>query len=1455
MNRSIFASTLACLVVSSILTGCGGSSSGSSGTTTTPTATAPTVTSISPTSVTAGSGQLSLTVNGTGFLSSTTVQVGTVVEPTTYVSSTQVTATVSAQQVANGGQFAVIALNGAASSGSGTPVNLQVNNPAPTIASLSPATLLAGTTWLQVAVTGTGFVPSTTVAVNGSARATTYTSATQVNVGLSAADVASSGTLSFTATNSTPGGGTSAASTIAVSNPVPGVGIPSTRTVLSNAATPPAITITGANYVPNTTVLLNGTARATTYVNPTQISFQLTAADIATAQSFTITIQNPAPGGGFVDCGYVYILAATPTPVITQVAPTQIIAGSGPIGLYVYGSNLYQMVGANRYVITSTVLWNGTPLTGTASFGVGTNPYVFITVPANLLTTKGTATVSVSSITSTPAVSNSLAVNIIDPPPPTLTSISPTAVPVNTATTVSLYGTGFNSSSTVALNGTTISSTYGNSTSLTATIPASSLTVPGDYSLTVTTPAPGGGTTAPLNLTAYIGIANNSMVYNPINGLFYVSVPSSAGAPYGNSIVSVDPLTGALGTPIQVGSEPNRLAITADGQYLWVALDGASAVRQVNLTTGVAGQQFSLAGNKGIYATPPTVNALAAVPGANNSVLVAANGILGIYDSGVLRGTATSFSAYSLAVNTTTSEVYAAGSGSYAVYTIAAGGLVQKGTASNGNYGSYSNDDLTVAGGRAYTDYGTVYDAESGALLGTFYATGTTAAQGPVAVDTTLGTAFILDNPQGYASSYGYSQIQTFNTSTYTNASASVIPVSVSSGSSPSTSPSHLTRWGANGLAFRTAVGVYSLRSNLVEDLSSVSADLGVALAQSGGATTGTQTTYTATITNAGPSPSTGVIFKAQIPATAALVSITPSSGACSTTAGIICNLGGLANAASATVTLVVMQTTAGNVVAAAQVTGPENDPASTNNQATASLAVTGSTYNLPPALTAISPAAIASGSGDTTITLTGTGFTSASTVQLGTTALVTGFTSITTLTATVPSAQLASLGWAPITVSNPTPGGGTSAPVPLTIYQILTAGVNHILYEPFSRKIYASVGSGSSSVTGNSIAAITPETGTFGTPVYVGSQPTKMAISDDGNILYSLLGGANNVAMFNLQTQTTQFTFSPPFTNLGSSSTGFRDVAVQTGSENTIALDFGYTSGMAIIDVDPTAKTSALRGTGTSLYTGTSLHFYDPQTLFLFNTDTWNTLDKYGVTASGLASHSPSSSSTLLHFGTFELRGNLAFADAGGLADISTTPATQIGYYPSISGYTYGQQVAPDTSIGAVFFLTSTSASSYSNTPDGLIAYNQATFLPQSVLPINMAAIEGNTSFTGIDLIRWGQDGLAALTSSGHIYLVRGPFVVPQLLNQNSAATLTSSSISTITHGVGNTLLTLTGSNFLPGVAVTWNGSYRTTTVVDTTHVTVAIPASDLAAAGSASLVATNPGATASSTLTITIN
>jgi sugar lactone lactonase YvrE len=1279
-------------------------------------------------------------------------------------------------------------------------------------------------------------------------------SSTQVDVILTATDLGTPGSLTLMAVNPAPAGGSSGAASVAVNNPIPGTITLSPSTVLTGATTPTTVTVTGTGFLPSSMVQVNGSNRATTYTSATQLSFQLTVTDQSVSANLNVAVVNGAPGGGTSPVARLLVTAPTPTPVLSSINPTQFVVNSGATSLAVFGSNL---------TADQTVEWNGTPLVTYLYNNGYPGSYLVGIVPANLLTATGTASITVSSPASTPVLSNALTLSIVDPPAPTLTSITPAAGPFNQATTLTLTGSGYSTASTVSLNGKQIDSTFNNSSSITVKLTAADLPLPGNQSFTVTTPAPGGGTTDALTYTAYIGIVNNSAVYDSTKGLFYVSVPSSAGAPYGNSIVSVDPETGALGTPIPVGAEPNKLAISSDGTFLWVGLDGASAVRKVDLTTNTAGLQFTLGGNNGIYQAPGTAVALAALPGAPDSVVVqASNASLSIYDSGVLRGTNSAYGfnpASALLVDGSKSEVYAAGQSGYQTFTYNSSGLTSLATNNSGTaFANYSSDEIQIAGGRVYTDFGRVADAESGALLGTFYTSGTNVASGTTAVDSALGKAFVLDYSQSY--SYVYNQIQIFNTADFTS-TASVIPVSLDNSSSSvlNSTPSRMTRWGTNGLAFRTPSGIYSLRSSLVKDLSSVSADLSVTLTTSG-TTTGANTTYVATVKNAGPAAATNIALLVSVPATGVLSSITASAGTCSTSNGLSCNLGGLASGATATVSIVVQQTTPGSSTLTAQVNGSETDPDLTNNQATSTVTVTGAAYNLPPVIAGITPSVIEAGATDTVITVNGSGFSSSSVVQLAGTALSTTFTSPTVLTATVPAAQLAALGWSPVTIVNPTPGGGTSNPLPLSIFKVLTVGLNHIVYEPFSRLIYAAVGSGSSSITGNSIAPITPETGTVGTPVYVGSQPSKMAISDDGNILYALLTGANSVARFNLQTQKTEFTFSPPVTNYGSPTNGFRDVAVQTGAENTIVVDFGYTSGMGIIDVDPTAQTGTLRGASTGLYTGTSLHFYDPNTLYLFNTDTWQTLDRYAITSSGFSFNSSHGSSTLQSFGTFRLVGKVGFADAGGVADVTTTPATQLGVFKPVSQSVYigNQVVAPDTSLSRVFFMTQTgsSASSYNSGPDGVVVYDPNTFMPVGTLPLNMPTIEGTTSsYTGVDLVRWGQDGLAALTSGGHLYLLRGAAVVPGELTANSAATLTSISSSTIAHGAGNTLLTLSGSNFLPGVAVEWNGSYRTTTIVDGTHLTVAIPASDLATAGSASLTAVNPGAAASSALTVTIN
>jgi hypothetical protein len=65
--------------------------------------------------------------------------------------------------------------------------------------------------------------------------------------------------------------------------------------------------------------------------------------------------------------------------------------------------------------------------------------------------------------------------------------------------------------------------------------------------------------------------------------------------------------------------------------------------------------------------------------------------------------------------------------------------------------------------------------------------------------------------------------------------------------------------------------------------------------------------------------------------------------------------------------------------------------------------------------------------------------------------------------------------------------------------------------------------------------------------------------------------------------------------------------------------------------------------------------------------------------------------------------------------------------------------------------------------------------------------------------MLRWGQDGLALLSSAENhstgqlvavVMLLRGPFVTPQLLQTSSAATLVSS--PAIAHGSVDTMLTL---------------------------------------------------------------
>ena len=58
------------------------------------------------------------------------------------------------------------------------------------------------------------------------------------------------------------------------------------------------LTVNGEHFVETSTVMWNGSARATTYVDSSRVTAQISASDIGSAGEAAVTVSNPAPCGG-----------------------------------------------------------------------------------------------------------------------------------------------------------------------------------------------------------------------------------------------------------------------------------------------------------------------------------------------------------------------------------------------------------------------------------------------------------------------------------------------------------------------------------------------------------------------------------------------------------------------------------------------------------------------------------------------------------------------------------------------------------------------------------------------------------------------------------------------------------------------------------------------------------------------------------------------------------------------------------------------------------------------------------------------------------------------------------------------------------------------------------------------------------------------------------------------------
>ena len=173
----------------------------------------PQITSISPDSAMAGSAPLVLTINGSGFESTSYLVVNGSPEPPQSQTPTQLQTTIPSSELATAGSITISVGNLAPAAVLSNQVTFTVtpftSNPAPTLISALDTSVPAGWPGFQLHVYGTNFVAASVLRWNGMNRPTTVISSTELAGAIPPDQLASPGTAQVSVNNPSSGGGSS----------------------------------------------------------------------------------------------------------------------------------------------------------------------------------------------------------------------------------------------------------------------------------------------------------------------------------------------------------------------------------------------------------------------------------------------------------------------------------------------------------------------------------------------------------------------------------------------------------------------------------------------------------------------------------------------------------------------------------------------------------------------------------------------------------------------------------------------------------------------------------------------------------------------------------------------------------------------------------------------------------------------------------------------------------------------------------------------------------------------------------------------------------------------------------------------------------------------------------------------------------------------------------------------
>ena len=836
---------------------------------------------------------------------------------------------------------------------------------------------------------------------------------------------------------------------------------------------------------------------------------------------------------------------------------------------------------------------------------------------------------------------------------PAITALNPASAIVGGAGfTLSVTGSGFDPAAQVQFNGSTRTTTFISSTQLQAAITSGDIASIGASSVTVVNPLASGGASAAFTFftgTAQInGVSitvlnkpSRDIAYDPARQLIYATIANSD--PNGNSVAVLDLSTASFIGSQFAGSNPNLLALSDDSQFLYTGIDGTSSVQRFTLASfGTPDIRYSVPPIP--FSTPATAVDLQVAPGAPHTTAV----VPGTPNSGPF---GQSFSIFddatprattgpavtTLAWGADAGSLFAEGFSNNLLTFSVAAGGPVQTNTFNGVLG-FGKIHFNSSTQLVYSEGGQVANPFTGAPSGIFQ------SSGPMVPDSATNTAYFASQQSGPT------VIKSFDITHFTPVSSITVP-------GVSGTVQRLLRWGNNGLAFNTTGGQI-------------------------------------------------VLMGGNLPVAAPFPPATP-------------------------------------------IPTPSPTPAPTAQT---------------PAIASLSPGSASAGGPAFSMVVSGTNFIPTSTVKFKGSARTTIFVSPTQLVATINASDIASAGTSIITVDNGASGGssagstffvgttaGTTPAGASFAIQVLAQPANDLLFDPINQVFFASV-PGTSAAHGNTVTAL-DLSGKVISSQFAGSEPQVLALAGDSSFIYVGNKASANVRRVALPSMASDVSYSVgvdpffgPFFPL--------DIEVAPGAPHTAAVTIGGNGspaargGLAVFD-DSTERPTVASG---------QINFFDTvqwgadasTLLAANNSNTGFDFYTLAVTPAGVTVGHDffgvlTSSTKRIHF---EPSKNLVYADNGQIIDPATGAVTGSFITPSFSNATL---MVTNAAANRAYFLTQ---SFFNSTTVTLQSFNLTTLALVDSTTINN--VNGNIG----RLVRWGQNGLAFNTSGGQIFLIAGTFV-----------------------------------------------------------------------------------------------